>query len=46
MSTLEKAIGIASNAHAGQFDKGEKPYILHPIRVMMAQKSIEAMGKR
>ena len=43
MSTLEKAIAIASNAHAGQVDKAGKPYILHPIRVMMAQKSNEAM---
>lgn len=43
MSTLEKAIEIASNAHAGQVDKGGKPYILHPIRVMMAQKSAETM---
>lgn len=43
MTTLEKAIVIASNAHTGQVDKGGKPYILHPIRVMMAQKSVEAM---
>ena len=25
---------LATNAHAGQFDKGGKPYILHPLRVM------------
>lgn len=43
MTTLEKAIAIASNAHAGQVDKGGKPYILHPVRVMMAQQSIDAM---
>ena len=32
---LNKAIGIAAKAHAGQVDKGGKPYILHPLRVMM-----------
>ena len=31
---LSKAILIATQAHAGQFDKGGKPYILHPLRVM------------
>jgi (p)ppGpp synthase/HD superfamily hydrolase len=25
---------IATNAHAGQYDKGGKPYILHPLAVM------------
>jgi hypothetical protein len=34
--TLEQAIGIALEAHAGQLDKADKPYILHPLRVMMA----------
>lgn len=36
MSTLERAIEIAANAHAGQTDKAGAPYILHPIRVMMS----------
>ena len=34
MKMLDKAIGIAVSAHAGQFDKGGKPYILHPLWVM------------
>ncbi len=32
---LEKAIQIAVTAHSGAKDKGGKPYILHPINVMM-----------
>lgn len=35
MSTLEKAIEIAARSHAGQVDKAGKPYILHPVRVML-----------
>lgn len=33
---LELAIGIAASAHRGQTDRGGAPYILHPLRVMMA----------
>ena len=36
MSTLERAIEIAARHHEGQVDKGGQPYILHPIRVMLA----------
>jgi len=35
MATLEKAIALAAQAHAGQHDKQGLPYILHPLRVMM-----------
>lgn len=31
---LAKAIAIASEAHVKQLDKGDKAYILHPLRVM------------
>lgn len=31
---LSKMIVLATNRHAGQFDKGGKPYILHPLAVM------------
>ena len=36
MATLERAVEIAARAHAGQLDKAGKPYLLHPLRVMMA----------
>ena len=34
MSTLLRAIEIATQAHQGQFDKSGKEYIGHPLRVM------------
>lgn len=42
MSTLETAIQIAASSHEGQVDKVVEPYILHPLRVMLAQTSAEA----
>lgn len=38
---LEKAIAIAIKAHKGQVDKGGKPYIGHPYRVMDKVKTDE-----
>jgi len=34
---LNKAIEIATRAHTGQVDKAGVPYILHPLRVMLAR---------
>ena len=39
MSTLERAIVIAAEGHAGMTDKAGAPYILHPLRVMLAMTS-------
>ncbi len=33
---LERAIAVATEAHAGQLDKAGQPYILHPIRLMLS----------
>lgn len=40
MSTLERAIQIATEAHKGQVDKTGADYINHPLRVMEAGKTI------
>lgn len=36
---LNKAIEIATKAHNGQVDKGGKPYIQHPLRVLQCCES-------
>ena len=41
MSTLQRAIEIATEAHKGQFDKSGKDYIEHPLRVMEMGKTEE-----
>lgn len=42
MANLERAIALAATAHAGQVDKAGAPYILHPLRVMLAVSGAEA----
>jgi (p)ppGpp synthase/HD superfamily hydrolase len=37
MSSLERAISIAAEAHAGQQDKAGAPYVFHPLRMMLRQ---------
>lgn len=41
MSTLQRAIEIATQAHQGQFDKAGRDYIGHPLRVMEMGKAEE-----
>jgi len=36
---LVKAITMAASGHCGQVDRGGKPYIFHPLRVMMKGKT-------
>lgn len=43
MATLDKAIIIATQAHRYQRDKAGRPYILHPLRVMMAMDNEQEM---
>lgn len=43
MSTLDKAIEIAANAHKDQKDRYGKQYILHPLRVMLKFKTEREM---
>jgi hypothetical protein len=41
MSTLERAIAIAAEAHVGQTDKAGAPYVLHPLRMMLRMSSLD-----
>jgi (p)ppGpp synthase/HD superfamily hydrolase len=41
MSTLERAIVIAAEGHAGIKDKAGAPYILHPLRMMLRLSSTD-----
>jgi (p)ppGpp synthase/HD superfamily hydrolase len=43
MGALEKAIESAARAHAEQVDKTGKPYILHPLQLMMQMDTEEEM---
>jgi len=40
--TLERAIAIAAEEHEGQLDKAGEPYVLHPLRMMLAVTTPEA----
>ena len=42
MPTLERALQIAVQSHAGQKDKSGAAYVFHPIRVMMRCTSADA----
>lgn len=35
-TVLERAIALAAERHAGQVDKAGEPYVLHPLRLMLA----------
>jgi len=41
VGTLERAIAIAAQVHAGHRDKVGESYILHPLRVMLRMPSAE-----
>ena len=43
MDKIELAIRIALDAHQGQKDKANAPYILHPLRVMLKMKDAVGM---
>lgn len=43
MHLVEKAISLAVEAHAGEVDKQGKPYILHPLHLMMQMETAEEM---
>ena len=43
MSDLERAIVLAVEAHRGQLDKYGRPYILHPLTLMMKMEGETAM---
>jgi (p)ppGpp synthase/HD superfamily hydrolase len=42
MNQLEKAVTVALEAHEGVLDKSDKPYILHPLHLMMQMETEEA----
>ena len=41
MTTLQRAIEIAVEAHKGQTQKNELPYILHPLSLMLSMNTDE-----
>ncbi len=43
MHSIERALGIALEAHGGQVDKAGEVYMLHPLRLMMQAESMDEM---
>lgn len=43
MNMIDQALTIAVRVHAGQMDRGGRPYILHPLRLMHHCQSDEEM---
>lgn len=43
MNPLQRAIEIAVEAHRTQRDKAGQPYVLHPLRMMLRQRTEAAM---
>jgi (p)ppGpp synthase/HD superfamily hydrolase len=43
VSQLERAIEIAISAHRGALDKARRPYILHPLSLMLRFRDLDAM---
>lgn len=41
MSILDAAITLACRIHTGQVDKSGKPYILHPLRLMLKFETLD-----
>ena len=41
LELLEKAIAIAVDAHRGQKDRYDAPYVLHPLRVMARLETVK-----
>jgi len=43
MANLDRALAIAVRVHRNQKDKSGRPYILHPLRIMMRMTTEEEM---
>jgi (p)ppGpp synthase/HD superfamily hydrolase len=43
MHLLEACIGVAVEAHAGQLGRDDRPYILHPLQVMLQMDTEDEM---
>jgi (p)ppGpp synthase/HD superfamily hydrolase len=41
MSILDAAVALACRVHEGQVDKSGKPYILHPLRLMLKFEDVD-----